>query len=164
MELLSLAHHAVDRLAQGFLRGKIEMDKERLLLAGTWCQVQVDRATAVSDELCAAEETKRLEEHQRDHARDLDARLFSPGEELAQLHSERDAVRAEMLGLKEGRDAALAAFAQVQGERDDIVAAITQVRKERDDATAAVMRAQAERDDATAVAKRVRGQRDDEVA
>ena len=86
------------------------MDKERLLLAGAWHQVQEHRAVTTSDELNTAEETKRLEERHRDHARDLEARLLSVGEELAQLRCKRDAVRAEMLGLKEGHDAALAAF------------------------------------------------------
>ena len=100
MELLSLANQAIDRLAQGFLREKAEMDKERLLFAGAWCQDQEDRAATASDEQHAAEEIRRLEEHHRDHARDFDARLFGAGEELAQLRGERNAVRAEMLGLK----------------------------------------------------------------
>ena len=87
------------------------MDRECLLLACAWRQVLEARAATASEGLRVAEETKRLEERHRDHARDLEARL-SNAEKLEQLCSELNTARAEALELKEGRDVALAAVAQ----------------------------------------------------
>ena len=83
-ELLSSAHQAVDRLAQGLLREKAVMDRERLLLAGAWRQVQEARAAVASKGLRAAEEAKGLEERHRDHGHDLEARLSGAEEKLEQ--------------------------------------------------------------------------------
>ena len=111
-ELLSLAHQAVKKLAQGLLGEKAIMDREHLLLARMWRQVQEAQAAVASEELRVAEETKRLEERHHIYARDLEARLSGAEEILQQLSSERDTARTEVLELKEGRDIALAAVAR----------------------------------------------------
>ena len=92
------------------MREKATTDRERLLLAGTWRQVQEGRTAAVSKGLRAEEETKGLEERHRDHARDLESRLSSAEEKLEQLCSEQDTACTEVLGLKEGHDVALPAM------------------------------------------------------
>ena len=126
--LLSSAHEAVDRLAQGHMREKTEVDREHLLLAGAWREVQEARATTASERLRVAEETRRLEERGSDHASDLEARLSSAEEKLARLDGELGAARAKVLELKEGHNVALVAVAQAGKERDDAVAVITQAR------------------------------------
>ena len=107
--------------------------QNQLLLAGAWREVQEARATTAREKLRVADETRRLEERGRDHARDLEARLSSAEEKLERLGGELGAARAEVLEMKEGCNAALVAVAQAGKERDAAVAAITPARGELDD-------------------------------
>ena len=142
--LLSSAHGAVDWLAQGLLRERVEMDRERRLLASTWQEVQEARAMTAREKLHVEEEARRLEERGCDHARDLEARLSS----------------AEVLELKEGRNIALVEAAHVGKEHDAAVAVITQARGKLDDAAAATARSRKEVDDAVAAVEQARVERD----
>ena len=83
------------------------MDRERLLLVGAWREVQAARDTTACEKLRVEEEARTLEEHGRNHARDLEARLSSAEEKMEQLGGELGAARAEVLELKEGCKVAL---------------------------------------------------------